>query len=326
MCQKAPYPPRTAGFGGVPSLNVDVPITSVFMVLYLGFAAANMVIFQKNRKRNHKFLFSAILFGFSMARVLTCIMRIVWATKQRDVKIAMTAQIFNSAGVLIVYLVNLIFAQRVLRAMHPKLGWSAALSHAFHVCYGLLFLTLVMVISASVLMFYTLNPNTIQACVDCQRAATIFLFLLTTAPFLILAASFLLPRSTSREEMFGVGTMKGKAVLLAVQAGLATILSGTRLGTTWQAPRPINNPAWWQSRATFYCFGFMLEIIILAIFVFGRVDKRFHVPNGSAKRRSYMMEPLPEQGGSIGSENTKRKSYMMENLSEKNGNIGSESA
>ena len=287
----------------MPSISIDVPIASVFLVLYLGFAAANMVIFQRNRKRDHKFLFSAILFGFSMARVVTCIMRIVWATMQRDIKVAIAAQIFTNAGVLIVYLVNLIFAQRVLRAMHPKLGWNTALSHAFHVCYGLLFLTLVMVISATVLMFYTLNLNTIQACVDCQRAATIFLFLLTTAPLLLLATSFLLPRSTAREETFGVGTVKGKAALLAVQACLATTISGFKLGTTWESPRPLDDPAWYHSRAAFYCFGFMLEVIILSIYVFGRVDKRFHVPNGSAKRRSYMMEPIPEKGGSIGSEN-----------------------
>jgi hypothetical protein len=143
----------------VPTINIDVPITTIFLVLYLGFAAANMVIFQKNRKRDHKFLFSAILFGFSMARVVTCIMRIVWATRQRDIKVAIAAQIFNNAGVLIVYLVNLIFAQRVLRAMHPKLGWNTALSHAFHVCYGLLFLTLVMVISATVLMTANVLPQ-----------------------------------------------------------------------------------------------------------------------------------------------------------------------
>jgi hypothetical protein len=83
---------------------------------------------------------------------------------------------------------------------------------------------------------------------------------------------------------------------------MATILSGCKLGATWEAPRPINEPAWYHSRAAFYCFGYMLEILILAIFVFGRVDKRFHVPDGSAKRRSYMMEPLPEKDISVRTE------------------------
>jgi hypothetical protein len=56
----------------------------------------------------------------------------------------------------------------------------------------------------------------------------------------------------------------------------------------------LNDPAWYHSRAAFYCFGYMLEIGILCIYVFGRVDKRFHVPNGSWKRRSYIMDTIPE--------------------------------
>jgi hypothetical protein len=302
MPLSAPYPPHIAGVGGVPTIKVDVPITAVFMALYLGFAAANMAIFQKNRKQDHKFLISCMLFAFSMARVITCIMRIVWATRQHDIKVAIAAQIFNNAGVLIVYLVNLIFAQRVLRAMHPKFGWNTALSHVFHVGYGLLVGTLIMVITATVIMFYTLNQHTIQACIDCQRAATIFLFFLTTTPLLLLAASFLLPRSGAREETFGVGTVNGKAMLLVATACLATTISGFKLGTTWMSPRLMNDPAWYHSRAAFYCFGFMLEIMILGIYAVGRVDKRFYVPNGSAKRRSYMMEPLPEKSDSINSE------------------------
>jgi hypothetical protein len=45
---------------------------------------------------------------------------------------------------------------------------------------------------------------------------------------------------------------------------------------------------------SFYCFGYILEITILCIYVLGRVDKRFHVPNGSGKRRSYIMDTIPE--------------------------------
>lgn len=121
-------------------------------------------------------------------------------------------------------------------------------------------------------------------------------------PLLILAACFLLPRSKAREEAFGVGTVKVKAVLLVAASCLAVTISGFKLGTTWESPRPINDPAWYHSRAAYYCFGFMLEIMILSIYVVGRVDKRFYVPNGSAKRRSYMMEPLPEKSDSIGAE------------------------
>jgi hypothetical protein len=253
-----------------------------------------MYLFQKNRKRGHKFLISAILFGFCMARVVTCIMRIVWATKQHNVKIAIAAQIFNNAGVLIVYLVNLIFAQRILRAKHPRLGWNTALAQVFHIGYALLAGALIMVITATVVMFYTQDLHTIRACVDCQRAAVIFLFILTAVPLLLVSISFLLPQSTRGEESFGAGSINNKIILLIAATSLATTLSGFKLSTTWEAPRPINHPAWYHSRAAFYCFGYMLEISILCIYIFGRVDKRFHVPNGSNKRRSYVMDTIPE--------------------------------
>ena len=264
------------------------------MVLYLCSAAANMYIFQKNRKRGHKFLISAILFGFSMARVITCIMRTVWATRQHNIKVAIASQIFNNAGVLIVYLVNLIFAQRILRAKHPRLGWNTALAQVFHIGYALLAGALIMVITATVIMFYTQDLHTIRACVDCQGAAVIFLFILTAIPLLLVSISFLLPQSTRGEETFGAGSINGKIVLLIVAACLATTLSGFKLGTSWEAPRSLNNPAWYHSRAAFYCFGYMLEIFVLCIYIFGRVDKRFHVPNGSGKRRSYIMDTIPE--------------------------------
>ena len=71
-----PYPSTTAGIGGLPTINEDVPITAIFLTIYLSFAVANMTILQLNNRRGHKFLFSGMLFGFSMSRIMTCIIRI----------------------------------------------------------------------------------------------------------------------------------------------------------------------------------------------------------------------------------------------------------
>jgi hypothetical protein len=49
--------------GGVPKIGVDVPITAVFLALFIGAAAIHMTIFQLNQRRGHKFIFSALLFG-----------------------------------------------------------------------------------------------------------------------------------------------------------------------------------------------------------------------------------------------------------------------
>lgn len=246
-----------------------------------------MTILQTNQKRTHKFLISGPIFGFCMARTTTCIMRIVWAAYPTNIRIAMTAQILNNAGILIVYIVNLIFAQRVLRGMQPKTGWNPLLSTVFKICYVLIGGVLVMVITATVITYYTLDMQTKLACADALKAAIVFLFFITLAPLLLLAAAFLLPRNDDSEQAFGTGSMKAKALVVFLIACLTITIAGFKLGTTFETPRPIADPAWYHSKAAFYCFGFVLEIVILCVVQIARVDRIFHVPDGSSAVKSY---------------------------------------
>lgn len=285
-----PYPSTSAGIGGLPTINEDVPITAIFLAIYLSFAAANMTILQLNNRKGHKFLFSGMIFGFCMARTVTCIMRIVWATRQHNVRIAIAANIFNNAGVLIVYLVNLAFAQRVFRAMHKRIGWTLAFSWTFKALYACIIALLILVITTVILQFYTLDQHIREICLYCQRGASIFLLVIACAPLLILLTAFVLPRDKDAEESFGHGMLEHKAILLSLTTALATIIAGFRAGTSWEPSRPATNPAWYDSKAAFYCFGFVLEILILTVFVFGRVDKRFHVPDGSSKRKTFVAQ------------------------------------
>lgn len=58
-----PYEPQIWQLGGRPEVSVDVPVTAVFLGLFIIGAATHMTIFQLNRKKGHKFLMSALLFG-----------------------------------------------------------------------------------------------------------------------------------------------------------------------------------------------------------------------------------------------------------------------
>ncbi|RSL83363.1 hypothetical protein CEP51_004559 [Fusarium floridanum] len=80
-----------------------------------------MTIYIRNKRRGHKFLFSAILFGFSLARIVACSLRIVVGSKPHQVNTVIASQVFNSAGVVMIFVINLFFAQRILRAYHPRL-------------------------------------------------------------------------------------------------------------------------------------------------------------------------------------------------------------
>lgn len=88
----APYPPRGAILGGLPNRTLDVPVTAVFLVLFIMGAATHMTIFQVNLRRGRKFIPSAMVFGFCMARVVACTMRLVWFSHPRNVSVGIASQ------------------------------------------------------------------------------------------------------------------------------------------------------------------------------------------------------------------------------------------
>ncbi|MCJ1443728.1 MAG: hypothetical protein MMC23_004228 [Stictis urceolatum] len=275
-----PYPSTTAGLGGLPSIIPDIPICAVLMVLYLCSAGTNITIFRRNNGRNHKFILSGLLTGFSMARVATLVLRITWTTRQKNIRLAIAAQIFVNAGVLIAYIINLILAQRILRAKQPHIGWHPVLRIAYKFLYVGIGIALAMVISSVVVSLYTLDLHTRSVCRDIQLAALTYLLVFTCLPIIHVAVALLLPRSRD-EENFGKGSMRVKLVIVTLSACLCMTIAGFKAGATWSPARPVSNPAWYQSKACFYVFNFAFEIAILILLTLSRIDRRFHIPNGS---------------------------------------------
>ncbi|KFY33039.1 hypothetical protein V495_08491 [Pseudogymnoascus sp. VKM F-4514 (FW-929)] len=288
-----PYPSTTAGLGGLPTILPDVAICVVFLVLYACFAATNMTILQLNQRKGHKFLLSGMMFGFCMARITTLVLRIAWANRPVNIRLAIASQIFVNAGVLLAYIINLILAQRILRATQPKIGWNPIVRATYKALYFSIGGALIMVITSVVLSLYTLDMQTRQACRDVQLTAITYLFVFTCLPIFHLAAAFLLPKSKDAET-FGEGSMRSKVIILTASTLLCMLIAGFKTGVSWSPPRPIQHPAWFDSKACFYVFNFMLEIFILAVLTFSRIDKRFFVPNGCNQAGDYTR--LREQG------------------------------
>lgn len=236
------------------------------------------------------------MFGFCMARILTLTLRIVWACYPHGVSIAIAANIFVAAGILIVYILNLLFASRILRALQPTLGWNRGFSVFYKALYTLIGCALALVIVLTIMSSYTLDAKIHTEALWIQRGALLYMLIFTLIPAVLLALALLLPRHPS-PEMFGEGSMRSKIIILAAGSCFAITIAGFRAGTTWMPARPIEHPAWYQSRAAFYCFNFMLEIFILALYVPVRIDKRFHVHDGSSKRRTYNKPGRSEHNG-----------------------------
>ncbi|KAI1824082.1 hypothetical protein F4861DRAFT_280936 [Xylaria intraflava] len=300
-----PYASPNASPGGIPGVIPDVPVTAVLLGIYLAFAATNMTILQLNLRRKHKFIISGALFGFSMSRVATCALRLAWAAHTTDVRLAIAAGVFVNAGVLILYVVNLVFAQRLLRARRPALGWHRGLGLALRGFYAGIAVALVLVIYAIVQASYTLRLSLLRVTRDIQLAAVTYLFVFTTLPVWLLLAAYVLPgrkvvggeghgveTETEAEaememETFGSGTMGAKVAINALATCVCVVIAGFKTGTLWESPRPVARAPWYDSKPAFYVFSFALEIGVLSLYTFTRVDRRFHVPDGSAGPGDY---------------------------------------
>ena len=295
MPKGPPYVPQTAQLGGTPTVSVDVPVSAVLLFLFAVGAVTHMATLQINRKRDHKFVFSGLIFGFCMARITALTMRMVWATHQTNVSIAIAASILTQAGVLLLFIVNIFFAQRILRALHPKFGWNRIVSLTFRILYFCIVALLVMVITASVQMFFTLDQGIRSRDRTIQLFATTFLAALAFLPIPLVLLSLLLARRGPVNDNFGHGRFRTKVFLLLFTSTLLALGAGFRAGVNYDI-RPRTNPGWINHKACYYCFNYAIELIVIFTYAAFRFDRRFHVPDGSHAPGHYANGAGSEKG------------------------------
>lgn len=71
-------------------------------------------------------------------------MRIASTKNPTNPQVAIVATVLISAGVILLYIINLIFAQRVLRGYHPKFGNSRVVGIAFKAYFASIVAVLIM--------------------------------------------------------------------------------------------------------------------------------------------------------------------------------------
>ncbi|KAL7784833.1 putative family C-likeG-protein-coupled receptor [Trichoderma ceciliae] len=256
------------------------------LAFFICSAIINMIIFQRNRQRGHKFLLSGLFFGFSVARSVANIMRIVWAEYPTNARIAIAAQVLASAGVILVFVANLILLQRVLRAYHPRIGWSMPGRIVFRSLFVLVIGCLFMLIIAVIYSVYTLDQSAIDKTHVAQVVAVTYFAFLAFLPVPVIGLCFIIPRR-QRIEKFGAGSMRYKLFLLIFTACLLTLGAAFRAGVTYYRV-PIFQPRWFHQKVCFYCFNYVIEIIVIFTYSLSRFDKRFHIPDGSSAPGHYV--------------------------------------
>jgi len=268
---------------GFPKPNTDAAPDAVFLALFLFTAITNVFIFLRNKRRGHKFVFNGLLTGFSMARVVTTSLRLAWMYNIEDRGLAVAATIFVAAGVLILFIVNLLFAQRILRGLHPHLGWHKGLSTAFRLLYLLILLMLAMVVTATVQLFFTTDPHIAKMDLDMQRAASTYFTVFSFLPIPIVIFALAYPKENLPDH-FGRGLFWHKAVVVLAAAVLLCLGAAFRTGTSFITYKPDH---WFNAKWAFYFFNFTLELIVVVMYIVLRIDLLFHVPDGSKGPYSY---------------------------------------
>lgn len=220
------------------------------------------------------------MFGFCMARIVSCVLRIAWTTRIENARLAIAASIFLNLGVMIVYAVVLVLASRILRATQPRIGWNPTLRKAIKISYIGIVVVVVLLLSFIIASVETLNQEVRTASLWIQRASNLYLLLLNCIAPIFLLFSCLLPTDPEAEN-FGSCSMRRKKIILGVASFFSLFISGFRCGTIWAAPRPASDPAWYDHRALFYIVLLGFEIVVIYLFIFTRFDQKFWVPNGS---------------------------------------------
>lgn len=228
-----------------------------------------------------------ILLVFCIARIVTTTLRIASISKQTNINLAIAAQVFVAAGILIIYIINLIWAQRILRSLHPHVGWHPAISIIFRLIYVLIGLTLAIVITATVQSFFTLRPRIRTIDRDLQLYGGTFLTTISFLPIPIVLISLIAPRK-SPPENFGKGRLSTKIAILLAGSFLCCLGAAFRYAIAWKKPVPFTRPRpAYYSKTCFYVFNFTLEILVVFLYAIMRVDLRFWIPDGAKGPGSY---------------------------------------
>jgi hypothetical protein len=222
-----------------------------------------------------------------MARTVTCILRIASICKPHNIRLAIAASIFVAAGVLLIFIINILFALRLLRAAHPNFGWNRTVSLIFKLIYVCIGLTLAIVITGTVQTFYTLRPRTRQIDRSLQLYGATFLAIISFLPIPMVVIGILVPRKI-RLDKFGHGRYRTKVIVLLIASVSVCLGAAFRCGTAWKRPVPRTQPLPdYYSRACFYVFNFVVEVIVVYLYAILRVDLRFHIPDGAKGHGSY---------------------------------------
>ena len=193
------------------------------------------------------------------------------------------------------FAVNVVFTQRILRAVHPKFGWHPVVSNAFLVIIISVPVVIINNIVFITIFFFTQNKNVGKVAHGFLLLGAVWTMLLSVFPILVIVIATTIPRAPGEKvEKFGSGRLRSKIIILVFASAILFAGAIARIASDIQG-RPADAPGKVNSTAVFYTTGFMLEIIVVIGYAVGRVDLRFWIPNGSSGPGDYSKKETDQE-------------------------------
>ncbi|KAK9465632.1 hypothetical protein V1512DRAFT_265503 [Lipomyces arxii] len=323
-----------ATFGGLPT-HADIAPSSVAIAIFSVLSFVNLTLYRNNNSARHKFYVSRLLLIHALFRLSTFIVRLVSATKNGDLGLELTAASLVSAGVTILYNIDLILAQRVFAAMHPSLTHPRALfTRLMYALYAIVISILIVTIILTSIA-PTLSPSGVQSIVRFRKFAGIFYTVIAALPLFIIAVAYSISSDDTYPTRYadwieqynglyrpvnkdqGPETdalagdvapvrvippleqgQRGVSVLMIVLASIMLIITtGIRTSSLFMKVHAGDLP-WVDNRVTMYVCSFAIEALISMVYTFGRADLKFYIPD-----RKPANEPSSNTYSSIASGN-----------------------
>jgi hypothetical protein len=180
--------------------------------------------------------------------------------------------------VSVIFAINLVLTQRILRAIHPKIFWHPAVSLFFTFLVASVPFFIIFNIAVLTASFFVVTAEGAKITKDLLFLGASWNLFLCVFPLITLSIFAVFPSPTPIEK-FGIGRFRTKIVMLVYSAATLFIGAIVRLIAAAQS-HPINMPGQVDTKPIFYLTGFMLEIFVVVLFAAARFDLRFHIPNG----------------------------------------------
>lgn len=185
----------------------------------------------------------------------------------------------------VIFAVNIFLVQRIVRSMHPRVGWSVPFSiitRAMAISVPVLIIS--QIVSLIVLFFSVNDANRFNGFESFLKFGTTYLLILATFPFWAIFIACSVPGP--KPEKFGVGDLRVKTSLVMLASAMLTTGSIVRTHALFN-PRPADTDDVLYGKPVFYTTQFMLEIFVVAAYAAFRFDLLYHIPNGSSKPGDY---------------------------------------